>query len=200
MDKPIICGIDEVGRGAIAGPIVAAALTLPYTINTIGTYAKSPIRDSKTLSKLQRERIFLAFEHFNIGYSIAQIDVQEINKNGIGWANRELFRMLIEKTQADTYILDGNIKPEKIGVTKKTTIISLVDADATVPEVICAGIVAKVYRDRFMQKLHEEFPTYGFLKNAGYGTKEHTQSIRQYGVTPWHRSVFVRSLLKNAGF
>lgn len=190
-----ICGLDEAGRGALAGPLVAAAVILRQRASDIVSLAGSPLRDSKTLSKRQREAIYDVLTHSHSTIISMHISSERINAKGIGWANKEIFRMLIRKIPATEYIIDGNLAiapmPDVNG-----TVRSLVDADATVDAVICAGIVAKVERDRMMQKLHGEHPFYGWEHNAGYGTREHITMIREHGTTPEHRTLFVRTAIQ----
>jgi ribonuclease HII len=126
------------------------------------------------------------------------ISTAQINNRGIGWANREIFRRLIKKIEADEYIADGTIKIGRIkGRTEK--IRSVIDADAKIPPAIAAGIVAKVHRDRIMRQLHREFPRYGWKTNTGHGTKRHIEAMVKYGLTKYHRDVFVTTALRGAG-
>lgn len=190
----IICGLDEAGRGALAGPIVAAAVILTEDAHVIAKRSGAPLRDSKTLSKRQRENLYEALIQSQSTILSMHINAELINKHGIGWANKEIFRMLIRKIPANEYIIDGNLKiapiPENPG-----TIRCVVDADATIETVMFAGIVAKVTRDRIMVDLHTKYPHYGWEHNAGYGTKEHISQIRIHGVTHEHRTAFVYTAL-----
>ena len=120
--------------------------------------------------------------------AIEIISARQINTKGMGWANKEIFRRLKNKIPADKYIADGNLKIA--GVT------SLVKADTKVPEVMAASIIAKVFRDRMMTVLHEQFPYYGWQSNKGYGTKFHIVAIREHGLTKYHRKKFVETALK----
>lgn len=176
--------MDEAGRGPLAGPLVAAAVVLNFKF-------PSPIRDSKLLSRFQREKIYEELHTTNSQIEIEIISTKLINKNGIGWANKEIFRRLIKKVKADLYIVDGNLKINRL----KT--ISMIDADATVPSVILAGIVAKVTRDRIMEKMHEKYPHYNWKQNSGYGTKQHIEAIIKFGTCQEHRNIFVESAVKN---
>jgi len=122
------------------------------------------------------------------------IDVPEINEYGIGWANKELFIRLIQKTDASSYIIDGNLK---VTVAQKN-IRSVCDADATIKEVMLAGNIAKVTRDHMMSAYAKQYPEYGWDHNAGYGTRGHIEAILKYGITPYHRIQFVKSALSHA--
>lgn len=194
MDSKL-CGLDEAGRGALAGPLVAAGVILQVSGKDIATASGVPLRDSKTLSKRQRERFYEALLKSQSHIATQQISVELINKNGIGWANKEIFRMLIRKLSAEQYIIDGNLTlgpmPDVSG-----TVRSIIDADATEESVICAGIIAKVTRDSIMQSLHAKYPQYGWDHNAGYGTKEHVRMIRKRGIIKEHRTQFVQTALR----
>ena len=142
-----ICGLDEAGRGALAGPLVAAGVILRVSGKDVASASGVPLRDSKTLSKSQRERFYDALLKSQSHIAILQICAESINKNGIGWANKEIFRLLVQQIEASEYIIDGNLNLGPInGVTG--TIRSFIDADATHEAFICSGIVAKVTHDR----------------------------------------------------
>ncbi len=190
-----ICGLDEAGRGALAGPLVAAAVILHVPATEISKACGVPLRDSKTLSRPQRERFFDTLMASHATVNVLYIQAREINTNGIGWANKEIFRRLILTIDANEYIIDGNLKigplPEIAG-----TIRSVIDADASIEAVICAGIAAKVTRDRYMDQLSKTYPAYGWDHNAGYGTAEHVRSIRTHNISPEHRTQYVTTALR----
>lgn len=192
-----ICGIDEAGRGALAGPLVAAAVLLPSkTIKTVSRRAGTKTRDSKLLSPLWRRKIYTILKRMKAEIIVEMVSPRSINNHGIGWANKEIMRRLIKRMNADKYILDGNLNIGRIkGKTNK--IISLIDADATVPSVILAGIVAKVERDKFMLNLHQQYPHFHWNQNKGYGTKRHIEAIMATKVTRYHRNVFVSTAIRN---
>lgn len=175
-----VCGMDECGRGPLAGPIVAAAVVLHKPIKGLN--------DSKKLSPEKRQKLFKKIIN-NAIYEVEIIDVKSINRRGIGWANKELFKRLSNKIQADKYIADGNLK---LG----TKIVSLIKADTKVQEVMAASIIAKVTRDKLMRELHLDFPNYGWKSNMGYGTKFHVNALRERGTTKHHRKLFVKTALK----
>ncbi len=191
-----ICGIDEAGRGALAGPLVAAAVILPNkTIKTVLRRAGTKIRDGKLLTAMQRKKIYVILKGLHAEITVEVISTRSINNHGIGWANRKIMRRLIKKVEADEYIADGNIKLGRIkGKTHKLK--SVIDADAAIPAVILAGIVAKVERDRLMNELHKEFPEYHWEKNKGYGTKDHFEAIKTFGQVHYHRGIYVSTALK----
>jgi ribonuclease HII len=183
-----LCGLDEAGRGALAGPLVAAAVILPKRVHC-------KLRDGKLLNPNQRQKVYSVLKKLKAEIFIEVISTRSINNHGIGWANREIFRRLIKRIDSDRYIVDGNLRLGRIaGKTKKVA--SIVDADATIPEVISAGIVAKVERDKIMTGLHKEFPHFGWKNNAGYGTSAHILAIHKYNTTRFHRGIFVTTAIK----
>lgn len=192
-----LCGLDEAGRGALAGPLVAAAVILPCSRNTIFRRANITLRDSKLLNRAQRQKIYSVLKKLQAEIFVEIISTRSINNHGIGWANREIFRRLIKKITSDYFIVDGNLKLGRISG-KTHAVKSVIHADATIPEVICAGIVAKVERDKIMSDLHKKFPRFGWVKNAGYGTSFHIVAIQQYSMTRFHRGIFVTTALKNS--
>ncbi len=190
-----LCGLDEAGRGALAGPLVAAAVILLCSRNKISRRAGFKLRDGKLLRAKQRKKVYAVLKRLRAEIAVEVISARSINNHGIGWANREIMRRLIKKVKADKYIVDGKLKLGRIaGKTNKVT--SIIDADATIAEVICAGIVAKVERDKLMQQLHKQFPKYHWKNNAGYGTKGHLAAITTYSLTYYHRSIFVTTALR----
>lgn len=173
-----LCGLDEAGRGALAGPLVAAAV--------IGQVSK--IKDGKLLSPNQRNEIYSRLKKSGAQIYIETISSRSINNHGIGWANKEIFKRLIKKVLADKYIIDGNLKIKGAQ--------SVVNGDATIPEVILAGIVAKVERDKIMCQLHKSFHRYHWEVNKGYGTLKHIEAIKNHGPCRYHRVVFVTTALR----
>jgi ribonuclease HII len=189
-----ICGLDEVGRGALAGPLVAAAVIVSReqerTINKAGLH----VRDSKILTAGQREKIALYADHIGIRHSIETISARIINNHGIGKANRVIFTNLIRRMDADLYIVDGNLRWGSVRPGHKV-IRSVPKADTNILPVMLAGIIAKVFRDRLMAGLHDRYPDYGWDRNAGYGTKIHIERLRTHGMCPQHRLVYVATAL-----
>lgn len=182
----LVCGLDEVGRGALAGPLVAAAVILTKNIKGL--------KDSKKLTLLKRQLLYKKIIKNSALAIIEEISALMINRKGMGWANKEIFRRLILKAQANKYIVDGNLKIKVRGKSKK--IKSLIKADSVIPEVMAASIIAKVTRDKIMRELSVKFKIYGWQLNIGYGTKFHIQAIREYGLTRHHRKLFVKTVLK----
>ena len=188
------CGLDEVGRGALAGPLVAAAVILPDDIaDRLGALARF-LRDSKTVPRARREDLAAAIRAHALACEIACIAVAEINQRGIGWANREAFRQLIAALDADEYIVDGRVRPPA-PPDRIARVRCLVKADALVPAVAAASLVAKVHRDALMATLHGAYPAFGWHENAGYGTAAHLAALRVAGACPEHRTLFVTTAL-----
>lgn len=181
-----ICGLDECGRGPLAGPLVACATILNTQVSILN------LNDSKKLSAKQREKLYKLIIDSGARVEVEMISVRQINSRGIGWANKEVFKRLIKKIEAHKYIVDGNLK---IKVRNKN-VKSVIKADTTRKCVMAASIVAKVVRDKHMRRLHEEHPMYEWHKNAGYGTKKHIEAIREFGITKFHRSIFVKTALR----
>lgn len=191
-----ICGIDEAGRGALAGPLVAAAVILPCSVRKISKRAKIKVRDGKLLTAKQRNQIYTVLKRCKAQFEAEVISTRTINNHGIGWANRQIIRRLIKRIEADKYIIDGRLKLGRIQG-KTSRVQSIVDADAAIPEVILAGIVAKVERDKIMKALHRQFPRYHWKSNAGYGTKKHLEALQTYSFTYYHRRIFVTTALRH---
>lgn len=146
MSSFIVCGIDEVGRGALAGPLLAAAVLLTRRQVRILKNTSLPLRDSKLLSKTQREYIVSTLENMQIPWTTSISSVKEINTNGIGWSNTHAIEELIRRVEASDYIVDGNLKlappPDK-----KNRVRCIIDADSRILPVVIAGIIAKVTRE-----------------------------------------------------
>jgi ribonuclease HII len=188
------CGLDEVGRGALAGPLVAAGVVLPDDMSArLGARARY-LRDSKTVPRGRRSEIAGLIRRYAVVVEVVAIPIEMINQHGIGWANREAFCQLIERISADEYIVDGSVRPHA-PADRAIRVRCLVKADAQIPEVSAASLVAKVYRDELMAELHKESPIFGWDRNAGYGTASHLAALREYGPTLQHRTLFVRTAL-----
>lgn len=188
------CGLDEVGRGALAGPLVAAAVILPDDFTTqLGRLAPF-LRDSKATPRRRREEIAALVREHAVALAIAVAPVEAINARGIGWVNRDVFRSLISQIEADDYLVDGKIKPPA-PLDRIARVRCLVKADASAPAVSAASIVAKVYRDHLMATLAVEYPHYGWERNAGYGSPDHLSALRTFGPGRHHRLLFVETAL-----
>jgi ribonuclease HII len=159
----------------------------------LGDHARF-LRDSKTVAKRHRQEIAGLIARNALVVELVAISVEMINERGIGWANREAFRRLIGRISADEYVVDGKVKPPA-PLDRSARVHCMVKADAQVPEVAAASLVAKVYRDGMMAALHQEFPMFGWDRNAGYGTASHVAALSVYGSAPPHRTCFVRTAL-----
>ena len=185
--------MDECGRGSLAGPLVAASAIIKIDIDIFIASLPAPLRDSKKLSHLQRQKIVNAISPLTVDFQIESISVEEINAHGIGWANQIVFERLIQKSNSDQYIVDGNLK------FSDPRAISIIKADSLHPEVMLASIIAKEFRDNLLSQLDIDFPVYGWKSNAGYGSSEHIQALKIHGATPHHRLQFITTALYHKG-
>ena len=193
----IIIGIDEVGRGCLAGPVVVAALALPKNFKFKISNLKLKLRDSKKLSLRQREDWFQYIKKLSLFYRIAVVSEKVIDKINISQAANlaatRAFKKLITNYKLRTtnlnIYLDGGLYLNKLQTInyKPQTIIR---GDEKIPAISLASIVAKVYRDKLMKKLHKQYPRYDFINNVGYGTKKHIKAIKKFGYSPIHRKSF----------
>ncbi len=182
-----VCGVDEAGRGPLAGPVCAAAVILPEGVVIDG------VNDSKKLSEKKRESLFDVIREQTLAYSIAYATVDEIEEINILNATMLAMRRAIDglEIKADYAMIDGNkIPPLDIDGE------CIVKGDAKSMSIACASILAKVSRDRLLYKYAEEYPMYGFDKHKGYGTAAHREAILKYGPCPYHRKSFLKKLYK----
>lgn len=189
MEKMII-GIDEVGRGAVAGPLVIGA-SVGYWNKGNRKFLKG-IRDSKKLTFHQREEWFLKFKKGKIKFYTSEISNKLIDKNGMGWALKKAVVNVLKKVKKvpDMVYLDGGLHaPEKY---KQKTIIK---GDDKIPMISAASVYAKVYRDHLMMKMDKKY-SYDFKIHKGYGTKRHFDKIKENGISAIHRKTFLNNLLK----
>lgn len=181
-----ICGIDEAGRGPLAGPVFAAAVILPADASIGG------LNDSKKLSVKKREQLFDVIRETAVSYSIAFATEQEIDEINILQATFLAMRRACDglSVPPDYALVDGNRMPP-LEVAAET----VVKGDACSASIAAASILAKVSRDRLMVELDQLYPVYQFAKHKGYGTKLHTELLRQYGPCPIHRRSFLKKIL-----
>tara|TARA_B110000003_G_scaffold266002_1_gene292439 strand:- start:90 stop:695 length:606 start_codon:yes stop_codon:yes gene_type:complete len=179
--KGYICGIDEVGRGCLAGPVVAAAIILDFKLIPPG------INDSKKLSKVKREEIIKVLDKTAIEIAIGEASNTEIDEINILNASLLAMKRAYENLKMPTGIalIDGPYSPE---IDCKTE--SIIKGDSKSLSIAAASIIAKQYRDNIMREIGIIYPKYNFKNNAGYGTKEHYQIIRLNGLTKYHRESF----------
>ena len=183
----IICGVDEAGRGPLAGPVCAAAVILPEDTVIEG------LDDSKKLSEKKRERLYDEITEKATAYCVAYGTLEEIESVNILEATFIAMNRAIDglKVNPDFAIIDGNRVPKGIKIPCAT----LVKGDSKSMSVAAASILAKVTRDRLMLTYDEKYPQYNFKKHKGYGTKEHTELLKQYGPSPIHRLSFLKNIL-----
>ena len=181
-----VCGVDEAGRGPLAGPVCAAAVILPENTVIEG------VNDSKKLSEKKREALFDVIKEQVLSYSIAFASVEEIEEVNILNATMLAMKRAVEglDVKADYAMIDGNRLPD-LSIDSEF----IVKGDAKSMSIACASILAKVSRDRLLYKYAEEYPEYLFDKHKGYGTKAHVEAIKKYGPCPYHRLSFLKKIL-----
>lgn len=182
----VVCGIDEAGRGPLAGPVHAAAVILPIGLEIEG------LNDSKKLSEKKREQLFDVICEKAIDYSIGVATEKEIDEINILNATFLAMHRAVEglKIKPDYALIDGNQYPKIPFVAEET----VVKGDAKSMSIAAASILAKVSRDRFMLEKAKEYPEYCFEKHKGYGTKVHYEAIKEFGPSPMHRLTFLKKL------
>lgn len=189
-DYKYIAGVDEVGRGPLAGPIVSASVILDSSdLDDIILY----INDSKKLSEYKREELSEIIKEKALSYSIAMCDNKEIDEKGIGYCNNEVFIKACNglNIKPDLVLSDGYLIKNFHGENKH-----VIKGDTKSACIACASIIAKVYRDNIMKEYHKKYPKYDFEKNVGYGTKTHVDALKENGPTEIHRMSFLKSILE----
>ncbi len=182
-EKGVVCGLDEAGRGPLAGPVLAAAVVLPsdFPIEILG--------DSKQLSEKQRIEAEIIIKEQSLAWAVACATAQEIDQINILQASLLAMKRAYEKVKAhisvDTALVDGNQRPSL-----DCTVQAIIKGDATIPEIMAASILAKNQRDRYMVLCDAKWPLYRFAKHKGYPTKEHREACLLYGISPIHRKTF----------
>lgn len=182
----VICGVDEAGRGPLAGPVYAAAVILPSDCVIEG------LNDSKKLTEKKREKLFDEIKEKALAYGIASADEKEIDEINILNATFLAMKRAIDSlsVKPDLALIDGNQKPH-------TDIeeVTFIKGDAKSMSIAAASVLAKVSRDRFMLEMAEKYPQYEFARHKGYGTKLHYEKIAQYGVCDIHRRTFLKKII-----
>ncbi|WP_394175001.1 ribonuclease HII [Guptibacillus hwajinpoensis] len=175
-----IAGVDEVGRGPLAGPVVASAVILNPDVTILG------LQDSKKLSARKLDELFEEIQEHAIAISVGVMSASEIDELNIYQATKQAMQKAVEglNVQADLLLVDAMQLPVP------TKQVSLIKGDARSVSIAAASIVAKVTRDRMMTKLADKYPYYGFNRHVGYGTKEHLAALDEHGVTEVHRKSF----------
>ena len=179
----VICGVDEAGRGPLAGPVCAAAVILPEGYEIPG------LNDSKQLTDKKRRELYPIIMEEAIAYGISFVDEKTIDEVNILNATFMAMKNAISQLSAkpDLALIDGN-RLTDFGVEAE----AIVKGDAKVASIAAASILAKVARDEFMEKMDEEYPEYGFSVHKGYGTKRHYAAITEHGMCPIHRKTFLK--------
>ena len=177
----LIAGVDEAGRGPLAGPVVAAAVILD-DLNPIKGLA-----DSKKLTALKRDKLYDEIRAKALCCSIAEASVEEIDALNILHATMLAMRRAVEglRLKPNKVLVDGNRLPVLDVLAE-----AIVKGDSKVKAISAASILAKVTRDRWCEQIDHEYPAYGFAKHKGYGTEAHMQALKKHGATPWHRKSF----------
>ena len=190
LNIPLFCGVDEAGRGPLAGDVYAAAVILPLDFELQG------INDSKKLSEKKREALFDVICENAVAWSIGVATVEEIERYNILQATFLAMRRAVEglSVTPSFALIDGDKNPD-LGVPSRC----LVKGDATSASIAAASILAKVARDRYMLRMAEKYPEYQFEKHKGYGTKLHTELICTLGASPIHRESFLKKIFQKAG-
>lgn len=177
----LIAGIDEVGRGPLAGPVVAAAVILPRDFELIG------LNDSKQLNEDKRNKFYEIIREQALDIGIGNSGNDEIDEINIFEATKlAMKRAVLDLNQAPSYLLIDAVQLNDLPIEQQ----SIVKGDSKSISIAAASIVAKVTRDSMMKKLHEQYPMFHFISNMGYGTKEHLEALKQFGPSPVHRKSF----------
>lgn len=182
----LVAGMDEVGRGPLAGPVVSVCAVMDKSKPVVG------VRDSKKVSEKKRNELFPIIEQATIEYSVSFVDNTVIDEINILNATRRAFH---------TAMADLSCKPDFIfidqidGLSVPHSHVIIPKGDAKSYCIGCASILAKVLRDNYMIEMHEKYPEYNFASNKGYGSKEHIEAIKKYGPCPIHRSSFIRNFV-----
>ena len=181
----LICGVDEAGRGPLAGPVCAAAVILPRGLEIDG------LDDSKKLSGKKREKLFDDIVNAAVSYGIAFAGVEEIEEHNILGATFMAMNRAIEQLspKPELALIDGN-RNKGICIESRC----VVKGDSKCADIAAASILAKVTRDRYMLEMAEKYPQYRFEQHKGYGTKLHYEMLREYGPSPIHRRDFLRKM------
>lgn len=177
----LVAGIDEAGRGPLAGPVVASAVVLPpYTL-------LNGLNDSKLVTPERREILFAQIRSGAVGVGIGEADAQMIDKYNILEATKIAMKQAIKNlgVTPDFLLIDA-VRLDGLSIPQS----NIIKGDRVSASIAAASIIAKVYRDRLMLSLHEQFPQYGFNQHKGYGTKEHMAALAKYGPCPFHRRSF----------
>lgn len=183
----VICGVDEAGRGPLAGPVAAAAVILPDNCMIEG------LNDSKKLTEKKREALFPIIQEQAVAWSVGLASEKEIDEINILQATFLAMKRAIEglSVKPDCVLIDGNRLPSKLDMEAR----AIVKGDSKSASIAAASVLAKVTRDRMLEELDKEYPEYGFAKHKGYPTKAHYEAIEKYGILDIHRRSFLKKYL-----
>lgn len=185
-DRGYVCGIDEVGRGPLAGPVVAGAVILPEDCNILY------INDSKKLSEKKREELYDVIMEHAVATGVGMVSPARIDEINILQATYEAMRMAIQNLSVTPDILlNDAVTIPQVAIPQ----VPIIKGDAKSISIGAASIIAKVTRDRLMKEYDREMPEYGFARNKGYGSAEHIEAIRVHGASPIHRQTFISNFL-----
>ena len=188
MGASSICGIDEAGRGPLAGPVVVGAVILKPDSQIEG------INDSKKIAEKKREKLYEQIVEEAICWSVGIVEQKEIDEINILNATKKALHLAVEELQVkpDHILVDALERIDTAGIPYT----SVIKGDAKCYSIAAASIIAKVTRDRMMRQWDEVYPMYGFAKHKGYGTAAHIQAIKEYGLCPIHRRSFTKNIVK----
>lgn len=187
----LICGVDEAGRGPLAGPVCAAAVILD------NDYLIEGLNDSKKISEKKRESLFEDIKKYSLAYAVTFIDNVMIDEINILKATMLAMRKSVDnlKIKPDIVLIDGPSDPYSPYLYESVNSLCIIKGDQLSASIAAASIVAKVSRDRLMKQIDKEYPDYCFSKHKGYGTKLHFEMIEKYGISPIHRKTFLKKYL-----
>ncbi|MBR5641692.1 MAG: ribonuclease HII [Firmicutes bacterium] len=185
--RQLIAGVDEVGRGPLAGPVVAAAVILPHDFDVLG------IDDSKKLSPKKREELYEVIKEKALAWSIGWVGPERIDEINILEATKEAMTLAVQglTLTPDHVLIDGNFTVRALALPQT----AIVKGDANSTSIAAASILAKVTRDRYMVEMDGVYPGYAFASNKGYGTAAHYDGLKKLGPTPIHRRTFIEDYL-----
>lgn len=189
--KAFIAGVDEAGRGPLAGPVVAACAVMPLREGQL----IDGVDDSKLLTEAKREKLFELIKEKAIEYTISVIDNQEIDEINILNATKRCMKSCLEqlRSRSEIVLVDA-VKLES----SPFVTLPIVHGDALSYSIAAASILAKVYRDRLMREYDRQYPEYGFAKHKGYGTRAHIEALKKFGACPLHRRTFIKNFVNSA--
>ena len=198
MKKPLwVIGIDEVGRGPLAGPVTVCAVALPY--NKYKSDMWPGLTDSKKMTAVARGKWFIEVEllkkKFDMRYTLASRTAKQIDRKGIAVCIKECITTILHELALEPHdtlvLLDGGLKAPSEYLNQQT----IIRGDGSEPVISLASVIAKVTRDAYMTTQHKKYPDYDWYQNKGYGTKKHRIVLQNKGVTPLHRTTFLARVL-----